>query len=84
MGGRLVLLKFVLSALPIYFFSLFKVPPGTIFLIESHFKKFFKGEGGVVRKPRKYIGLSGRECAGQKKKRGGGGEKKKELIGGGG
>jgi hypothetical protein len=46
MGGRLVLLKFVLSALPIYFFSLFKVPPGTIFLIESLFKKFLRERGG--------------------------------------
>jgi len=42
-GGRLVLLKSVLSSLPVYFLSFFKVPVGIISSIESFFKKFFWG-----------------------------------------
>jgi len=42
-GGRLILLKFVLSSLPIYFLSFFKAPAGIISLIESLFKRFFWG-----------------------------------------
>jgi len=34
-GGRLVLLKFVLSSLPVYFLSFFKAPTGIISYIES-------------------------------------------------
>ena len=45
-GGRLVLLKYVLSSLPVYFLSFFKAPAGIISSIESIFKRFF---GGVVR-----------------------------------
>jgi hypothetical protein len=45
MGGRLVLLKFVLS-LPVYFLSFFKMPAGIILSIESLFKSFLLGEGG--------------------------------------
>ena len=37
-GGRLVLLKSVLSSLPVYFLSFFKAPSG---IISSIFKKFF-------------------------------------------
>ena len=40
-GGRLVLLKFVLSSLPVYFLSFFKAPAGIISSIESIFKRFF-------------------------------------------
>jgi len=38
-GGRLVLLKSVLSSLPVYFLSFFKAPAGIISSIESIFKK---------------------------------------------
>ncbi|CAJ2657308.1 unnamed protein product [Trifolium pratense] len=42
-GGRLVLLKVVLTSLHVYTISFFKAPPGTISSIESHFIKFFWG-----------------------------------------
>jgi len=42
-GGRLILLKYVLSSLPVYFLSFFKAPAGIISLIESIFKRFFWG-----------------------------------------
>ena len=42
-GGRLVLLKSVLSSLPVYFLSFFKAPAGIISSIESIFKIFFWG-----------------------------------------
>jgi len=38
-GGRLVLLKFVLTALPVYALSFFKALPGIISIIESIFNK---------------------------------------------
>ena len=38
-GGRLVLLKSVLSSVPVYFLSFFKAPTGIISSIESLFKK---------------------------------------------
>jgi len=44
-GGRLVLLKYVLSSLPVYAFSFFKAPPGIVSSIESIFIKK-NGEGG--------------------------------------
>ena len=44
-GGRLVLLKFVLSSLPVYTFSFFKAPSGIISFIESILNCFF-GWGG--------------------------------------
>ena len=37
MGGRLVLLKFVLSSLPVYFLSFFKAPAGIISSINCFF-----------------------------------------------
>jgi hypothetical protein len=49
-GGRLVLLKFVLSSLPVYFLSFFKAPTGIISSIESLFKIFFWGGGEDNRK----------------------------------
>jgi len=45
-GGRLVLLKYVLSSLPVYFLSFFKAPTGIISSIESLFKIFFGGWRG--------------------------------------
>ena len=42
-GGRLVLLKFVLPSLPVYFLSFFKAPAGIISSIESLFKRYFGG-----------------------------------------
>jgi hypothetical protein len=45
-GGRLVLLKSVMSSLPIYFLSFFKALTGIISSIESTFKKKFGGGGG--------------------------------------
>jgi len=43
LGGRLVLLKSVLSSLPFYFISFFKAPAGIISSIESIFNCFFWG-----------------------------------------
>jgi hypothetical protein len=40
-GGRLVLLKSVLTSLPVYALSFFKAPAGIISSIESIFIKFF-------------------------------------------
>jgi hypothetical protein len=40
-GGRLVLLKSVLTSLPVYALSFFKAPSGIISFIESLFNKFF-------------------------------------------
>jgi len=56
LGGRLVLLKFVLSSLPVYALSFFKAPSGIISSIESLLNCFFFG---VVRTTKKYIGLIG-------------------------
>jgi len=42
-GGRLILLKSVLSSLPVYFLSFFKAPTGIISSIEFLFKNFFLG-----------------------------------------
>ena len=49
-GGRLILLKSVLSSLPVYFLSFFKAPAGIISSIESIFKRFFWGGGEDHRK----------------------------------
>jgi hypothetical protein len=54
MGGRLVFLKSVLTALPIYFLSFFKAQPGIISLIESLFKQNICGVG--VKKQKRFIG----------------------------
>jgi len=56
LGGRLVLLKFVLSSLPVYFLSFFKAPAGIISSIESIFNCFFLGD---VRRLGKFLGLIG-------------------------
>jgi len=58
-GGRLVLLKSVLSSLPVHFLSFFKAPTCFISSIESLFN-FFWGEGGRVRKLGKSLGLIGK------------------------
>jgi len=42
-GGRLTLLKSVLTSLPVYALSFFKAPSGIISSIESLFKLFFLG-----------------------------------------
>ena len=55
-GGRLVLLKSVLTSLPVYVLSFFKAPSGIISLIESIFTKKI-GEG--VRIIEKFPGLLG-------------------------
>jgi len=43
-GGRLILIKSVLSSLHVYALSFFKAPLGIISSIESSFNKFFWGE----------------------------------------
>jgi len=47
LGGRLVLLKFVLLSIPVYFLSLFKDPSGIISTLDSF---FFLGGGEDFRK----------------------------------
>ncbi|GAU26327.1 hypothetical protein TSUD_56250 [Trifolium subterraneum] len=42
-GGRLILLKFVMSSVPVYFLSFFKAPSGIISSLESMFSHFFWG-----------------------------------------
>jgi len=56
-GGRLVLLKSVLSSLPVYALSFFKAPAGIISSIESILNCFFFGGG--VRTTGKYLGWIG-------------------------
>lgn len=48
LGGKMVLLKSVLYALPIYYLSFFKAPASVIGAIESLFRRFLWGgsEGG--------------------------------------
>jgi len=48
--GRLILLQFVLSSLPVYTISFFKAPSGIIFSIESILIKKNKGGGEDHRK----------------------------------
>jgi len=45
-GGRLFLLKFVLSSLPVYALSFFKAPSGIVSSIKSILNFFFLGGGG--------------------------------------
>jgi hypothetical protein len=49
-GGRLVLLKSVLTSLPVYALSFFRAPSGIISSIESLLNKFFWGGGEDRRK----------------------------------
>nr|ABN05720.1 RNA-directed DNA polymerase (Reverse transcriptase) [Medicago truncatula] len=49
-GGRLILVKSVLSALPVYALSFFKAPAGTISSIDSILSKFFWGGSEDLRK----------------------------------
>ncbi|GJX02527.1 RNA-directed DNA polymerase, eukaryota [Tanacetum coccineum] len=51
-GGRLTLLKSVLSAIPLYHMSLFKVPTGTLHSLESIRRDFFNG---IDRSERKMV-----------------------------
>jgi len=44
LGGRLILLKSVLFAIPVYFLSFFKAPSGIIYSVDSIFcKKIWVG-----------------------------------------
>lgn len=49
-GGRLTLLKSVLTSIPLYHMSIFKVPLGVLQKLESVRKNFFNGTEGSVRK----------------------------------
>jgi hypothetical protein len=49
-GGRLVLVKSVLTSLPVYALSFFKAPAGTVSSIESLLINFFWGGGEDLRK----------------------------------
>ncbi|XP_058725767.1 uncharacterized protein LOC131597068 [Vicia villosa] len=49
-GGRVVIIKLVLSAIPIYYLSFFKAPTGIISKLESLFKQFLWGENEDERK----------------------------------
>lgn len=46
LGGRIVLLKSVLTSLSMYFLSFFLAPKGIILTLESMFKQFLCGGGG--------------------------------------
>ncbi|GJZ94810.1 RNA-directed DNA polymerase, eukaryota [Tanacetum coccineum] len=49
-GGRFTITKSVLSSLPTYYFSLFKVPVGVLRRIKSYRSSFFRGVDSGVRK----------------------------------
>ncbi|KAJ0548404.1 putative RNA-directed DNA polymerase [Helianthus annuus] len=49
-GGRVVLIKAVLESLPIYFFSIFKVPVKVVEKLESLMKNFLLGGSEEVKK----------------------------------
>ncbi|GAU16239.1 hypothetical protein TSUD_298710 [Trifolium subterraneum] len=49
-GGRLILLKSVLTSLPVYALSFFKAPSGTISSIDSLLNNFFWGGSEEIRK----------------------------------
>jgi len=55
LGGRLVLLKYVISSLPVYALSFFKAPSGIVTFIESILILFFFGRGGC-RPQENYLG----------------------------
>ena len=59
LGGRLVLLKSVLSSLSVYALSFFKAPAGIISSIESIFNCILLGGGGGVGTPGKFVGWIG-------------------------
>jgi len=58
-GDRLILLKYVLSSIPVYFLSFFKAPACIISSIESLFKFLFFFGGGVERILEKLLGWIG-------------------------
>ncbi|GJS19411.1 RNA-directed DNA polymerase, eukaryota, reverse transcriptase zinc-binding domain protein [Tanacetum coccineum] len=49
-GGRFTITKSVLSSLPTYYFSLFKVPVGVLRRLKSYRSSFFRGVDSGVRK----------------------------------
>ncbi|GJW28177.1 RNA-directed DNA polymerase, eukaryota, reverse transcriptase zinc-binding domain protein [Tanacetum coccineum] len=49
-GGRLTLLKSVLTSIPLYHMSIYKVPMGVLKKLESIRRNFFNGTDGSVRK----------------------------------
>ncbi|GKC63792.1 RNA-directed DNA polymerase, eukaryota, partial [Tanacetum coccineum] len=49
-GGRLTLIKYVLTLIPLYYMSIFKVPVGVLNKLESIRRNFFNGVDGLVRK----------------------------------
>ncbi|GJT45478.1 retrovirus-related pol polyprotein from transposon TNT 1-94 [Tanacetum coccineum] len=49
-GGRLTLIKYVLSSIPLYHMSIFRVPMGVLHSMESIRRNFFKGTDGSKRK----------------------------------
>ncbi|KAK2662363.1 hypothetical protein Ddye_000937 [Dipteronia dyeriana] len=49
-GGRLVLIKVVLSSLPTYFMSIFRIPEGVAKRIEKHQRRFFWNDGLIKKK----------------------------------
>ncbi|GKB90904.1 hypothetical protein Tco_0963176 [Tanacetum coccineum] len=49
-GGRLTLIKSVLTSIPLYHMSIFKVPSGVLKLLESIRRNFFNGVDGSERK----------------------------------
>nr|GEU42376.1 RNA-directed DNA polymerase, eukaryota, reverse transcriptase zinc-binding domain protein [Tanacetum cinerariifolium] len=66
-GGRLTLIKSVLSSLPLHYFSLFKVPKGILNKMEASRRNFFNGVDNYDRK----MSLSGWKKILASKKNGG-------------
>ncbi|GKF90907.1 hypothetical protein Tco_0274608, partial [Tanacetum coccineum] len=50
-GGCLTLLKLVLTSIPLYHMSIYKVPMGVLKKLESIRRNFFTGTDGSVRNP---------------------------------
>lgn len=50
LGGKIILLKSVLFALPVYYLSFFKVSVGVANVIESMFQRFLWGSSDNLRK----------------------------------
>ncbi|XP_035832701.1 uncharacterized protein LOC118481647 [Helianthus annuus] len=59
-GGRVTLIKSVLQSLPIYYFSLYKVPVGVVNHLEAIMRKFlWGGSGSDIKNELGFVGMCG-------------------------